>query len=203
MGFVEFHNAKDSYIWNKFRDGNASAFEIIYERNFNMLANYGNRMWQDKDLVKDAMQDMFVDLWRNRTNLGYTDSIKFYLLIAFRRNLIKKIVAAKKLDSLVDTHGVFSGAFELAHDLSMISAEIEESKLNELNNQLDNLSPRQKEAIFLRFYSGLNFAEISKTMGINKQSAYNMVFRALEILRERMAYNFTTFLFLLLHIFNV
>lgn len=202
MGFVEFHNAKDSYIWNKFRDGNASAFEIIYERNFNMLANYGNRMWQDKDLVKDAMQDMFVDLWRNRTNLGYTDSIKFYLLIAFRRNLIKKIVAAKKLDSLADSQGVFNGAFELAHDLSMISAEIEKSKLNELNNQLDNLSPRQKEALFLRFYSGLNYTEISKTMGINQQSAYNMVFRALELLRERMTLIVSSVLLILMVFFH-
>lgn len=198
MGFVEFYNAKDSHIWDKFREGNTSAFEMIYERHIKVLANYGNRMSGDAEMVKDAIQDMFVDLWRNRITLGSTDSIKFYLIKAFRRNLIKKIVTAKKSDAHVDVHSTFDGSFELAHDISIIQMEIEESKLNELNTQLDNLSPRQKETLFLRFYSGLNYTEISKTMGIRQQSAYNMVFRALEILRERMAHTFSSILILLI-----
>jgi RNA polymerase sigma factor (sigma-70 family) len=202
MGFVEFYNAKDSHIWDKFREGNSSAFEMIYERHIKVLANYGNRMSQDKDMVKDAIQDMFVDLWRNKENLGPTDSIKFYLIKAFRRNLVKKIVAAKKFESQDDVHGTIDGSFELAHDISIMLAEIEESKLNELNKQLDRISPRQKEALFLRFYSGLNYTEISKTMGINQQSAYNMVFRALEILRERMALTLSTILPMIFMTFN-
>ena len=202
MGFVEFHNAKDSHIWDKFREGNSSAFEMIYEQHIKVLANYGNRMSQDKDMVKDAIQDMFVDLWRNKENLGPTDSIKFYLIKAFRRNLVKKIVSAKKFESQDDVHVRFDGSFELAHDISIMSAEIEEIKLNELNKQLDRISPRQKEALFLRFYSGLNYTEISKTMGINQQSAYNMVFRALEILRERMALTLFTILPMIFMTFN-
>jgi len=202
MGFVEFHNVKDSHIWDKFREGNMSAFEIIYERNINVLANYGNRMCQDEDMVKDAIQDMFVDLWRNRINLGVTESIKFYLIKAFRRNLVKKIIVAKKLDTHNEAHGTFNGAFELAHDLSMISTEIEKSKLNELSKQLDNIPHRQKEALFLRFYSGLNYTEISKTMGINQQSAYNMVFRGLGILRERMTLTVSTIISFLTVYFN-
>ena len=202
MGFVEFYNAKDSHIWDKFREGNSNAFEMIYERHIKVLANYGNRMSHDKAMVKDAIQDMFVDLWRNKENLGQTDSIKFYLIKAFRRNLVKKIVAAKKFESQDDVHGTFDGSFELAHDISMMLAEIEESKLNELNKQLDRISPRQKEALFLRFYSGLNYTEISKTMGINQQSAYNMVFRALEILRERMALALSTILPMIFMTFN-
>ncbi|MCG8309185.1 MAG: sigma-70 family RNA polymerase sigma factor [Cytophagales bacterium] len=192
MGFVEFHNVNDSQIWDKFRKGNVSAFEMIYERNINMLSNYGNRMSRDKDMVKDAVQDMFVDLWRNRANLGPTDSIKYYLIKAFRRNLVKKIAAARKFDSQEEVKTEYEGSFDLAHDESLIAAEIERSKRNELNEQLEKISPRQKEALFLRFYGGLDYAEISETMGINQQSAYNMVFRALELLRERMVLSHTS-----------
>jgi len=84
----------------------------------------------------------------------------------------------------------------------MISVEIEKSKLNELSKQLDNIPHRQKEALFLRFYSGLNYTEISKTMGINQQSAYNMVFRALGILRERMTLTVSTIILFLTVYFN-
>lgn len=199
MGHVEFYKAKDTRIWDEFRAGNSNAFEIMYVRHINILANYGRRICMDDELVKDAIQDMFVDLWRNRANLGSTDSIKFYLIKAFRRNLVKKIVDSKKLDMYNESTGSYHGEFELSHEISIIKAKIEKEKLAQLNQSLNELPPRQKEALFLRFYTGLNYTEISKIMDVNQQSAYNMVFRALEVLREKMAYNLTTILFLLLH----
>ena len=199
MGFVEFYKAKDTHIWDEFRAGNSSAFEIIYERHINMLANYGRRLCSDDDLVKDAIHDLFIDLWRNRTNLGATESIKYYLIRAYRRNLVKKIIASKKLETHNDSSGLHTGDFELSHEISIIKAEIEEEKLTQLNKSLEELPPRQKEALFLRFYTGLNYTEISKIMDVNQQSAYNMVFRGLEVLREKMAYSLSSLLFLLLH----
>lgn len=196
MGFVEFHNAKDTFIWDKFREGNVNAFEIIYERHINVLANYGRRMCTDDDLVKDAAQDMFVDIWRNKENLGRTDSIKFYLLKAFRRNLLKKINHAKKFEPHEDSMGVFDGFFTLSHDFSLVEAEIEEEQMSQLKKFIETLPSRQKEALFLRFYGGLNYTEISETMGINQQSAHNMVFRALGVLRENMSYRITPLILL-------
>ena len=197
MGFVEFHNTSDKYIWDKFREGHPGAFEIMYERNINVLANYGRRMSSDTDLVKDAIQDLFIDLWRNRANLSSTDTIKFYLIKAFRRNLIKKINAAKKIDSHEEHTSGISHSFELSHELVIVESEIESEKLDHLNSILNNLPPRQKEAVFLRFYGGLNYTEISDAMGINQQSAHNMVFRALEVLRDKMSYNFSGLLLIL------
>jgi len=199
MGFVEFYKAKDARIWDKFRAGNSNAFEIIYERHINILANYGRRICSDDDLVKDAIHDLFIDLWKRRTNLGATDSIKYYLIKAYRRNLVKKIIADKKLETHNDSNGLNIGDFELSHEISIIKAEIEEEKLAQLNKSLEELPPRQKEALFLRFYTGLNYTEISKIMDVNQQSAYNMVFRGLEVLREKMTYSLSSLLFLLLH----
>lgn len=197
MSFVEFHNAKDSYIWDKFREGSSCAFEIIYERHINILANYGLRFYKDDALVKDAIQDMFVDIWKNRANLGPTDSIKYYLIKAYRRNLIKKINANKRFVSDEEINETFDGFFEISHDSILIKAEIEKETLDQLNGILNSLPDRQKEALFLRFYGGLNYTEISKTMGINQQSAHNMVFKALSVLRKNMTYRFASALLIL------
>jgi RNA polymerase sigma factor (sigma-70 family) len=188
MGFVEFYNASDSFIWDKFREGNPNAFEIIYERHIGVLANYGNRMCEDPEMVKDAIQDMFVDLWKSRNNLNKTDSIKFYLLKAYRRNLIKKIIAVKKVQSYSSEGEIYNGGFTLSHELSIIHAEMEQATINQLNQQLEELPPRQKEALFLRFYGGLNCTEISEFMEISHQSVLNMVYRALETLRKTMGF---------------
>ncbi len=189
MGFVEFYNASDSFIWDKFREGNANAYEIIYERHIGILANYGNRMCEDTEMVKDAIQDLFVDLWRGKHNLAATNSIKFYLLKAYRRNLVKKIVSAKKLTSNNLSGESYDGTFVLSHELSIIHVEMEQAKIHQLNKQLDDLPPRQKEALFLRFYGGLSYVEISQAMEVKQQSVHNMVYRALETLRKTVGFH--------------
>lgn len=57
------------------------------------------------------------------------------------------------------------------------------------------LSPRQKEAIYLKFVSDLSYVDLSKVMKLNYQSARNLVFRGLEKLRE--SYPKSLFLFFL------
>ena len=203
MGIVEFYDAKDELIWDRFREGDSNAFEIIYERNINTLTNYGRRLSDDDELVKDAIHDVFIDLWRRRQNLGPTNSIKFYLIKAYRRNLVKKIVTAKRFDSHDEKMGTFDGAFQLSHEISIIESEIEESMLTQLNDSLNKLPERQKEALFLRFFAGLNYTEISGIMEVNQQSAYNMVFRGLEILRKRMSINLVSLLVLLMQLSSI
>ncbi|NJN24794.1 MAG: sigma-70 family RNA polymerase sigma factor [Cyclobacteriaceae bacterium] len=186
MSLVEFHNEKDNFVWSKFREGNPRAFELIYERNIQLLANFGRRICTDDDMVSDAIQDVFVDLWRNRENLGQTDSIKYYLIKAFRRNLVKKLISARKFEYGENNLSGFEGEFELSHEVMIMDKEYETEKIERLIAHLGALPPRQKEALFLRFYGELNYSEIAKIMEINQQSAYNMVFRALEVLRKEL-----------------
>ena len=171
----------DVTLWRQFRDGNHHVFESIYIRYIDHMSNYGRRLSQDDELVKDAIQDVFVDLWRNRRNLGSTDSIEYYLIKALRRNLVKKITFAKRF-----THGeIEDHQFELSPEITLIALEQKQERTKQLHQKLKSLSSRQKEAIFLKFYSGLSYSHISSIMQITPQSAYNTVFRALEALREQ------------------
>ena len=44
--------------------------------------------------------------------------------------------------------------------------------------------PRQQEALRFRFVEAFDYNEIGETMEMNRQSAQNLVFRAVEKLRE-------------------
>ncbi len=191
MGFVEFYKAKDAHIWDEFRKGSSTAFEVIYERHISILANYGRRICADDEMVKDAIHDLFIDLWKSKSNLGPTDSIKYYLLKACRRNLTKKIVDAKKFNVHSGSDEIFNGAFEFSHEFNIIKEEMEEENLTNLKKSIAELPPRIKEALFLKFYNGLNYAEISNIMDVNQQSSYNMVFKGLQVLKEKMGINST------------
>jgi RNA polymerase sigma factor (sigma-70 family) len=185
----------DVTLWRLFRNGNTLVFEIIDSRYVNLLVNYGRRICNDDEILKDAIQDLFTDLWRNRENLGPTDSIQYYLVKAFRRNLIKKVKSARKyIYDKVDFPD-----FEFSPEMAIINLESDIEIKNQLYANLNALSSRQKEIIFLRFYCGMGYSTISKIMSINSQSAYNTVSRVLKILRERMLHRISLLLVILFH----
>ena len=53
-----------------------------------------------------------------------------------------------------------------------------------VQKMLDKLSPRQREIIYLRYFRDMDIEEIVTTIGINKQSIYNLLSSALKIMRK-------------------
>lgn len=53
-----------------------------------MLYRYGFQYTKDKALIKDAIQDLFVELRQKRKRLSHTTSIKLYLYKSIRRKIL-------------------------------------------------------------------------------------------------------------------
>src|SRR5690606_36156630 len=82
---TENQHKDEAAIWEAFKKGNESAFIYIYETYFDQLFVYGKQFTRDEDIVKDAIQDLFITLRKSRAGLGSTDSIKFYLYKSLKR----------------------------------------------------------------------------------------------------------------------
>lgn len=174
---------EDIALWDSFREGNESAFIQIYESYFNRLFAYGWRICRHEELVKDAIQDLFIELRRNRSNLGRTDSIKFYLFKCLKRKIIKE--EGKWYSNLEEiNHGYFFD-FTFSHEKHLIDMQIDEEKKQKLNQAIELLSPRKKEVIYYFFYEGMNYQQIQEIMKLdNIKSARNLIYKALDFLRE-------------------
>lgn len=166
----------DHELWRAFRQGNVQAFSEMYERHAGALYNYGYHLLPDAALVKDAMQDLFADLWRTRSNLSDTTSIKYYLFRSLRRRMhrladIKPIPVVPPLQT------------ESAED-EKIRAEEYLLLTQRLQLLMSRLPERQQEVIRLRFYDNFSWEEIAGILQINEQSVRNIVQRAIAKLRE-------------------
>src|SRR5688500_7458255 len=82
----------DSFIWACFKAGSIEAFSGMYCTHYVNLFHYGCRFTPDADLVKDAIHDLFLDLWIRRSRLGETASIKHYLLKCLKRRVVKAVL---------------------------------------------------------------------------------------------------------------
>jgi len=188
----------NSILWQKFKDGDPQTFEWIYNTYSPALYEYGMRMLQHEDSVKDAIHDLFVKLWQNRNSYSATNNIRYYLLAALR-NTIFTLKGLEKRFPQVELNDAIG--FNL-----VFTAETEYIRNEELSSQTANLlaatnklSARQKEIIYLRFFEEMNYDQIAEVMNISVKAAYKLSARALDALRIVMNIPVSTIAFLLLH----
>lgn len=177
-------HASDSHIvwWNAFKQGDWNAYTSLYEEFYTPLNNYGAKFTGDADLVQDAIHDLFVQLWASRNNLSTPASVRNYLFKSLRTMLFRKMQSQSKV---VGLDGVLSsGTFNVTFEQEM-PLKVEEQELRkQVAAMVSQLSERQQEIIFLRFYVGASYDEIAEIMGISTNSAYKLLYKALESLQQ-------------------
>ncbi len=174
----------DKKIWNNLKNGDPKALELIYRTYFSELYSYGKKFSKDENNVQDCIQELFVELWERREKLSETDAIKPYLYVSLKRKIFQSVKKIRKSTDNELDESYFDA--ELAIDQIMIGNETDSETKQNLKNAFSQLSDRQKEILFLKYYSELDYKEISKVMDMNYQSARNLVSRALAKLSKVM-----------------
>lgn len=175
----------DLALWQQLKEGEKKALERIYQQEVRALLNYGKKFSKDAQLVEDSVQDLFIELWRNRSTLGKTDSIRRYLFVSLRRKIIRQIERTKKRVSegeLVDSH--FEAVISIEEQI--IGSEVSTAQSTKLKQAFETLSKRQQEAVYLKYYAGMDYEDIGEILEINYQSVRNLVSNALKALRKTM-----------------
>ncbi|MCA1762631.1 MAG: RNA polymerase sigma factor [Cryomorphaceae bacterium] len=173
----------DKALWGAFRGGDREAFGVIYRAQLNSLFNYGMKVIADRNLVKDAIQELFIELWKGRERLSDTDQIKYYLYKAFRRKLIRDALAERKYCG-DNTSGVTADEIVFSKEHSMISEEISQQRKAVLQKALSRISMRQQEVINLLYFENYSYEQVSQIMGINVKSVYTIAWKAASALRK-------------------
>jgi RNA polymerase sigma factor (sigma-70 family) len=178
------HTAEQE-LWDTFLAGDDKSLEIIYRRYFDELYNYGNKWLNDISLTEDSIQDLFVKLLRTRQNLSATTSIKYYLFRAFRSIVLDKLKAKNKT-GYIDEAGKTLFVFELSPEKNMIMQEEMNALQQRLSAALDALTPRQREAIFLRYIEGFSYEQVAAMMDLTTKGTYKLMARAIDALKEQL-----------------
>jgi RNA polymerase sigma factor (sigma-70 family) len=165
----------DSELWDLFRDGNDVAYTQLVKKYSKPLFNYGYRICQDRDFLKDCIQDVFLELWNRRLRINATPAVKWYLFKAVRLRIFREQSKWNRGEILDDDYQ-FLVEFNIE---SKIITDLETVELSSRIKQVLNaLPPRQREILYFRFYENLDFDNISEIMDISKQSVHNLLQKA-------------------------
>ncbi len=171
-------------VWDQFRSGDQAAFSTLYQHFVQPLYAYSLGVTNDKELIKDCLHDLFVELWRNHATIGPTTSVKFYLMASIKRKLVRHMETSLRH---FNHHVNYTKDFmedEVSQESLLIRYEEEIVANKQLKDCLNLLSKRQREAISLRFFHNMDTDQISSSMRINPQSVYNLIFGGLRVMKD-------------------
>jgi RNA polymerase sigma factor (sigma-70 family) len=171
-------NVYTAECWTAFIKGDEKAFIVLHDLFFYSLHEYALRMLQDPDLAYDAIQELFLKLWEKRKTLPEVQFVKAYLMRCLRYAILNKL-RSLKLYELKIAARYHTPDIEFSPEEIRIKKETACFNASQLTQMINTLPARQKEIIYLRFYEGLSYQDISRILKINYQSLVNSINRIL------------------------
>lgn len=186
----------ESYIkWKLFLEGDDQAYSWIYTHYIQVLYNYGLQITPDSEIVKDCIQDVFVKIYKAKKKLTVPQNPKVYLMIALKNNIYNTFNQERLQKNYA--FSLYQTEEQLTVKNEFIDQEARHEEMNNIKRMMKILTPRQREVIYYRFIEELSYDDICLIMGLNYQSAYNLLQRSLQKIRE--AYGVTGIWMLILH----
>jgi RNA polymerase sigma factor (sigma-70 family) len=171
-------------VWTRVGSGDQDAYGQLYVFYYRRLYNYGRKMTADIAVLEDALQETLVAVWTGRERLQRVEKPHSYLLQTFRFILFRKLHRDRKVRRLENTE---PGEPDFGREELLIRQDIQADLRQRLEQALQTLTGRQREAIFLRFYEGLSYEEVAVIMGISVKATYKVMSRALLQLKSTLS----------------
>ncbi len=173
---------EDQTLLQIFLSGDNNGFSGIYKKYVNELFAYGMGLGFDKEIVKDAIQDVFYKFYESKKHLNNVNNLKYYLF-RMLKNLLLDIYRSKIYVSDITTSDLsFSIKTTVLDD--MITEEERFALQTRIDKLLETLTSRQREAIYLRFIQEMEYEEIGELLNMTPQACRKLVSRAIKRMRE-------------------
>jgi RNA polymerase sigma factor (sigma-70 family) len=181
----------DETLMLQYRDGNAGAFEVLYQRHKGPVFRYLLRQCGERGIAEELFQDAWMSLIRNRDH--YTVQAKF-------TTYLYQIAHHRLLDHYRrQSHTVVAMSFNQNEPDNPIVDQVPDDPGNEPERQInlkqqaeklatliDNLPAPQREAFLLHEEADLGIEDIAAATGVNRETAKSRLRYAIAKLRAEL-----------------
>ena len=171
---------KELELVRKLREGNAGAFDLLFDQYGSKLFYFVNKYLNNKEESEEIIQDVFFSLWKFKKEIKSAEAFKSYLykiaLNKIKNYFIKKQVREKHKQLIAQEY-----LFEQESDGELVDYE---SILKRVDQLIERMPEKRREIFLLSRKEGLDISEISKYLGIAESTVKNQISSALAFLKE-------------------
>lgn len=175
----------DAELWQAFKEGSEPAYAYLYRKFTPSLYSYGYGICRDSQLVADSIQELFIYLYQRRQSLGEVRSIKAYLFSSLKRRMLDVLEQQAKHPVEKYLHEEYHFQAECSAEGAIIESQTLQRRNEYLQELVDSLPKRQREAVYLMYYDRMSHQEIASVMALEVKTVYNLLYEALQSLKRR------------------
>jgi RNA polymerase sigma-70 factor (ECF subfamily) len=173
------------------KEGDAGSFELLLNKYRRPLVNYLNRMVQNQAVAEELAQEVFLRVYRARAT--YEPAAKFTTWL-FRIATHLALNALRdsrhqRREQSVDGAGAEGQPPQLADQRANREDQLlAETRLAAVRQAVARLPEKQRAAVLLHKYEGMDYAQIADALGCSVSAVKSLLFRAYESLRVSLAH---------------
>jgi RNA polymerase sigma-70 factor (ECF subfamily) len=174
---------EEKLLVKKIQQGNEAAFENLFFDYYTPLCKYSMKIVKSQELAQDAVQEVFMKIWKNHANWDVYYSIKTYLYQAVRNQSLNLLEARNKQQNLSKKLSKETGQevdLQATADIPVYVTELIEG----IWDVAETMPKRRRTVFTLHRRNGLSYKEIATVMGIKRKTVENHMALALKTIRD-------------------
>jgi len=174
-----YSDLDDGELLSRSRSGDPQPYGELWLRHVIAARAFARRI-MPADMAEDAVDEAFLSCWKAiRNGKGPHDNFRAYLFQAVRTRAVRPMVRAAKERP--------TDEFDMPEASSPSPDEwvIGQEERSYIAQAFYSLQPRYRKALLLSEVEGLPGAVVAERLGVNANTAYQIVFRAKNKLREQ------------------
>ncbi len=165
---------------DRIRMGDEQAFELLFRIYYIRLCGYANKYLNNPDEARDVVQEVFIKIWENRSEIDPEESLRAYIFKITGNNSINRLRHRKVESKYNDIYKlVYVDNREITSHESLIAHEL----TGYLNEAKSKIPPKCRKIFDLSRMEGLKYSEIAETLNISVKTVEAHMSKALTILR--------------------
>ena len=176
-----YNEFNDQQLADLLRSDDQLAFRFLYDKYWEKLFFVAVKRLNDESEAEEAVQDIFVNLWKRRSTLQIKVSFESYLSGAIKFEVLKKRAAMSKKDNALSD--VLANTPQSAHhDGDLYDMHLLEQELLLTINSL----PHKCQLVFVMSRNqGLSNKKIASDLNISEKAVEKHITSALKIIKGR------------------
>lgn len=189
---IDWAQLSDAEIMLRVRDGDDAGFGMLIEKYRSPIVHFMFRMVHNQAVAEELAQEVFLRVYRSRQT--YRAEAKFSTwLYRIATNLGVNHARDTKYERMaqnvyLDQPDPETGTTpDVADAVPTVEQQlVRQERLKAIREQVMSLPPRQRSAVLMHKYQGLDYKQIGEVLRLSESATKSLLFRAYQELREKL-----------------